>query len=64
MTTRSWFVSSDMSATTKLKMTTIQKEIWFFTKIISVAAISLFCVGMRLTVFAVCARGAHLLPQP
>jgi len=33
-----------MSAATKIKMTTIQKEIWFFTKIISTVSISMFCI--------------------
>ncbi|KAH7919461.1 calcium ATPase [Leucogyrophana mollusca] len=37
-----------MSGETKFKMTTIQKEVWFFTKIISVVALSLFCLSMLL----------------
>lgn len=35
-----------MSGETKFKMTTIQKEIWFFTKIISATALSLFGISI------------------
>src|SRR5271154_5557101 len=35
-----------MSGETKFKLTTIQKEVWFFTKIISGVAISLFSISM------------------
>lgn len=35
-----------MSGTQKFKLTTVQKEIWFFTKIISSLAISLFCISI------------------
>jgi sodium/potassium-transporting ATPase subunit alpha len=35
-----------MSGTTKFKLTTVQKEVWFFTKIISTVAISLFCIAI------------------
>ncbi|KAH7907654.1 hypothetical protein BJ138DRAFT_1116511 [Hygrophoropsis aurantiaca] len=37
-----------MSGETKFKMTTIQKEVWFFTKIISTLALSLFCLSIIL----------------
>jgi sodium/potassium-transporting ATPase subunit alpha len=30
----------------KFKLTTVQKEVWFFTKIISSVALSLFCIAM------------------
>jgi sodium/potassium-transporting ATPase subunit alpha len=30
----------------KFKLTTVQKEVWFFTKIISGVALSLFCLSM------------------
>ncbi|KAI0363433.1 calcium ATPase [Pilatotrama ljubarskyi] len=33
-----------MSTTNKLKLTTVQREIWFFTKIISTIALGLFCL--------------------
>ncbi|KAJ7134906.1 calcium ATPase transmembrane domain M-containing protein [Mycena epipterygia] len=35
-----------MSGETKFKMTPMQKEIWFFTKIISALALSLFCLSI------------------
>ncbi|KAH7924420.1 calcium ATPase [Leucogyrophana mollusca] len=35
-----------MSGETKFKLTTIQKEIWFFTKIISSVALSMFCLSI------------------
>ena len=35
-----------MSGTTKFKLTTVQREVWFFTKIISALALSLFCIAM------------------
>ncbi|KAH8826038.1 calcium ATPase transmembrane domain M-containing protein [Flagelloscypha sp. PMI_526] len=35
-----------MSGETKFKMTPMQKEIWFFTKVISTLAISLFCLAI------------------
>ncbi|KAF9231509.1 hypothetical protein BU15DRAFT_68277 [Melanogaster broomeanus] len=37
-----------MSGETKFKLTTIQKEIWFFTKVISSIALSLFCLSLLL----------------
>lgn len=37
-----------MSGETKFKLTTIQKEIWFFTKVISSVALSLFCISLLL----------------
>lgn len=35
-----------MSGETKFKLTTIQKEIWFFTKIVSAVALSLFAISV------------------
>jgi sodium/potassium-transporting ATPase subunit alpha len=35
-----------MSADTKFKLTTVQKEVWFFTKIISSAALGFFSISM------------------
>ena len=35
-----------MSGETKFKLTTVQKEVLFFTKIISAVALSLFCIAM------------------
>jgi sodium/potassium-transporting ATPase subunit alpha len=35
-----------MSGTTKFKLTTVQREVWFFTKIISGLAISLFVISI------------------
>lgn len=35
-----------MSANTKFKMTTIQKEVWFFTKIVSGLALGLFSLAI------------------
>jgi len=35
-----------MSGDEKFKLTTVQKEIWFFTKIISAVALGLFCISM------------------
>ncbi|KZV91494.1 calcium ATPase [Exidia glandulosa HHB12029] len=35
-----------MSANTKFKMTTIQREVWFFTKIVSGLALGLFALSM------------------
>ena len=35
-----------MSSETKFKLTTVQKEIWFFTKIVSTLALSLFCLSI------------------
>ncbi|KAH0834143.1 hypothetical protein J3R83DRAFT_11446 [Lanmaoa asiatica] len=37
-----------MSGETKFKLTTIQREIWFFTKVISAVALSLFCLSLLL----------------
>jgi sodium/potassium-transporting ATPase subunit alpha len=35
-----------MSGTTKFKLTTVQREVWFFTKIVSSLALLLFCISM------------------
>jgi sodium/potassium-transporting ATPase subunit alpha len=35
-----------MSGDTKFKLTTVQKEVWFFTKIISALALGLFCIAV------------------
>ncbi|KAF8888462.1 calcium ATPase transmembrane domain M-containing protein [Gymnopilus junonius] len=35
-----------MSGETKFKLTTVQKEVWFFTKIISAVALGLFCIAI------------------
>ncbi|THH15944.1 hypothetical protein EW146_g4609 [Bondarzewia mesenterica] len=35
-----------MSGETKFKLTTVQKEVWFFTKIVSALALSLFCISI------------------
>jgi sodium/potassium-transporting ATPase subunit alpha len=35
-----------MSGTTKFKLTTVQREVWFFTKIVSGLAIMLFCLSI------------------
>ena len=35
-----------LSGETKFKLTTVQKEVWFFTKIISAVALSLFCISI------------------
>ncbi|CDO77112.1 hypothetical protein BN946_scf184592.g8 [Trametes cinnabarina] len=35
-----------MSGKSKFKLTTVQKEIWFFTKIISTLALGLFCLSL------------------
>ncbi|EJD43838.1 calcium ATPase [Auricularia subglabra TFB-10046 SS5] len=35
-----------MASNTKFKMTTIQREVWFFTKIISCLALGLFCLSI------------------
>jgi hypothetical protein len=35
-----------MSGDRKFKLTTVQKEVWFFTKIISGLALSFFCIAM------------------
>lgn len=35
-----------MSGDTKFKLTTVQREVWFFTKIISAVALSLFCISI------------------
>lgn len=35
-----------MSSNTKFKMTTIQREVWFITKIVSCLALGLFCVAL------------------
>jgi sodium/potassium-transporting ATPase subunit alpha len=35
-----------MSGTTKFKLTTVQKEVWFFTKIVSGLALSLFIISI------------------
>jgi magnesium-transporting ATPase (P-type) len=40
-----------MSGETKFKLTTIQKEIWFFTKVISSIALSLFACHFSCSVF-------------
>ena len=36
----------NMSGDTKFKLTTVQKEVWFFTKIISALALGFFCISM------------------
>ncbi|KAH9848973.1 calcium ATPase transmembrane domain M-containing protein [Lenzites betulinus] len=35
-----------MSGKTKLELTTVQREIWYFTKIISTLALGLFCIAL------------------
>lgn len=35
-----------MSGKTKMELTTVQREIWYFTKIISTLALGLFCVAL------------------
>ena len=35
-----------MSGDTEFKLTTVQKEVWFFTKVISAVALGLFCISM------------------
>ncbi|KAH8795174.1 calcium ATPase transmembrane domain M-containing protein [Flagelloscypha sp. PMI_526] len=35
-----------MSGETKFKMTPMQREIWFFTKVVSTLALSLFCIAI------------------
>jgi sodium/potassium-transporting ATPase subunit alpha len=35
-----------MSGESKFKLTSVQKEVWFFTKIISGIALSLFCISI------------------
>jgi sodium/potassium-transporting ATPase subunit alpha len=35
-----------LSGETKFKLTTVQKEVWFFTKVISTVALSLFCISI------------------
>ncbi|KAI0646699.1 calcium ATPase transmembrane domain M-containing protein [Trametes meyenii] len=35
-----------MSGKTKLELTTVQREIWYFTKIVSTIALTLFCVAL------------------
>ena len=35
-----------MSGDTKFRLTTVQREVWFFTKIISAVALGLFCISM------------------
>ena len=35
-----------MSRDTKFKLTTVQREVWFFTKIISAVGMGLFCISM------------------
>ena len=35
-----------MSRDTKFKLTTVQREVWFFTKIISAIGLGLFCISM------------------
>ena len=35
-----------MSGETKFKLTTVQKEVWFFTKIISALALVFFCISI------------------
>lgn len=35
-----------MSGETKFKLTTVQKEVWFFTKIVSALALSLFVLSI------------------
>jgi sodium/potassium-transporting ATPase subunit alpha len=35
-----------MSGDTKFKLTTVQREVWFFTKIISAVALGLFCIAI------------------
>ena len=35
-----------MSGETKFKLTTVQKEVWFFTKIVSTLALGLFCISL------------------
>ncbi|KAG2357469.1 calcium ATPase transmembrane domain M-containing protein [Suillus spraguei] len=46
-----------MSGETKFKLTTIQKEIWFFTKVISSVAFSMF--GLSLLLFGVWLRASY-----
>ncbi|KAG1773388.1 hypothetical protein EV702DRAFT_1181140 [Suillus placidus] len=46
-----------MSGETKFKLTTIQKEIWFFTKVISSVAFSMF--GISLLLFGVWLRTSY-----
>lgn len=46
-----------MSGATKFKLTTVQEEIWFFTKIISVIAIGLF--GISVIVWGAWTRKRH-----
>ncbi|KIK38615.1 hypothetical protein CY34DRAFT_809171 [Suillus luteus UH-Slu-Lm8-n1] len=47
-----------MSGETKFKLTTIQKEIWFFTKVISSVAFSMF--GISLLLFGVWLRTTYV----
>ena len=35
-----------MSRDTKFKLTTVQREVWFFTKIISAIGLGLFCISI------------------
>ena len=35
-----------MSGDTKFKLTSVQREVWFFTKIISAVALGFFCISM------------------
>ncbi len=35
-----------MSGKTKMELTTVQREIWYFTKIISTLALGLFCIAL------------------
>jgi len=35
-----------MSGDTKFRLTTVQREVWFFTKIISAVALGFFCISM------------------
>jgi len=37
-----------MSGETKFKLTTVQREVWFFTKIISCLALFFFCLSLLL----------------
>jgi len=46
-----------MSGETKFKLTTIQKEIWFFTKVISSVAFTMF--GLSLLLFGVWLRTTY-----
>jgi sodium/potassium-transporting ATPase subunit alpha len=46
-----------MSGQDKFKLTTVQKEVWFFTKVISSVALSFFCLSI--IVWGAWTRKAH-----